>query len=177
MGATLGNIGHVSFEQPGDAPKAVMSAIMIWQSAFARKTDGHLWDEVISELMRFEFGDVPEMLKPAPRKQNQHPLKGRMIFMRLEAIGWHEFFRKNHPTKAKDYHQEIAEAYGVEFDTLKTWRVKLKKRFGKEYFSNWLAHASSALIETFTSEEYKECLLRDGRRFKDLSSSFNEYDE
>jgi hypothetical protein len=177
MGATLGRIGHIPLEGAKDAPVAAMSAIMNWQSAFARKTDGHLWDEVISELMRFEFGDLPEMLKPAPRKQNQHPLRGRMIFMRLEAIGWLEFFRKNHPTKAKDYQQEIAEAYGVEFETLNTWRVKLKKQFGKEYFSNWLAHANSALIETFTSEEYKECLLRDGRRFKDLSSSFKEYDE
>lgn len=169
MGATLGRIGHIPLERAKDAPVAAMSAIMGWQSAFARKTDRHLWDEVISELMRFEFGDVPEMLKPAPRKQNQNRQAGRLMFIRLTAVGWQEFFRKNYPTKVECYQTKIAEAYGVQFETIDEWRGDVKKYFGDEFFSSWLVHASSGRIEEFTSEEYGDFLQNYGRRFKELS--------
>jgi len=190
MEATLGNIGDIPFEQPEDAPRAVMFALMSWRSAYAQKADAHMWDEVISELMRLEFGDLPKMLKPANRKQNQHPLKGQVMYMKLAAIGWQEFFRKNYPKKAEVYQQEISEAYGIEFDTLKSWRTKTKKYFGGEFFSSWLEYAKSGMIAAYTSEEYSVLLERDGREFMSLNrklkprkvraakrSKFEEYDE
>lgn len=169
MGATLGRIGRIPLERAKNAPVAAMSAIMGWQSAFARKTDGHLWDEVISELMRLEFGDKPEMLKPHGRKKNQNRQAGRLMFIRLTAVGWQEFFQKNYPIEADDYQTEIAEAYGVQFETIDTWRGDVKKYFGGDFFSSWLMHASSGRIEEFTVEEYQDFLQSDGQRFKELS--------
>jgi hypothetical protein len=190
MGATLGNIGGVPFEQPDDAPRAVMFALMSWRSAYAQKADGHMWDEVISELMRLESGDLPEMLKPANRKQNQHPLGGKVMYMKLAAIGWQEFIRKNHPNKYNNYPQEISDKYGIEFDTLKSWESKTKQYFGNEFFSKWLEYAKSGMIAAYTSEEYSILLERDGREFMSLNrklkprkvraterSKFEEYDE
>lgn len=169
IGATLGKIGRISFEKPEDGRDAAMTALMNWRSAFARKIDASFWDEMISELMRLEFGDLPEMLKPANRKKNQHPLGGRLMFMRITAVGWQEFFRKNYPTKAEFYQTKIAEAYGVQFETIDTWRVDVKKYFGCDFFDSWLAHASSGRIDAFTSEEYPDFLERDGQRFRQLS--------
>lgn len=177
IGATLGGVGRISFDHPDDARTAVASALMSWQSAFGRRTDTHFWDEVISELMRLKFGDQPEMLKPAFRKQNQHPQGGRVMFMRLTAVGWQEFFRKNYPNDADNYQTEIAEAYGVQFDTIQKWRVRVKKFFGSDFFSGWLAHASSGEIEGFTSLEYKDFLKNDGRRYQELSLKSEQEDE
>ena len=174
MGATLGNIGDVPFEQSDGAPRAVMLALMSWRSAFAQKADAYMWDEVISELMRMKFGDVPEMLQPAPRNRHQHHLAARLMFMRMSAVGWHEFLKAN---DVLDCQQKVADAYGIQFDTLATWRHKIKKYFGKDIVSGWLAHARSGHEDEFILNEYNELLKKDGRRFIAMKDATEEYDE
>lgn len=177
MGATLGNIGDVPFEQPDDAPRAVMLAIMSWGSAFAQKADAHMWDEVISELMRMKFGDVPEMLKPGPRKKNQHRQAARLMFMKMTAIGWQEFFKANDPDDASDCQQKVADAYGIQFETLTKWRHQIKKYFGKDLVSGWLAYARSGPEEEFICDEYRNLLESEGRHYRDLRGAPQKYDE
>lgn len=174
MGATLGSIGKIPFEQPDNAPSAVMFALMSWQSVFARKTDAHMWDEAISELMRMKFGDLPEMLKAAPRKRNQHRLRARMMFMQLTAVRWHEFFKAKYPDKRSDYELDIAEAYGVEFDTLTKWQYTTKKYFGSDFVLSWLAHANFGHIYEFIYNEYIVLLKSDGRCYKELTGTSDE---
>jgi hypothetical protein len=55
--------------------------------------------------------------------------------------------------------------------------VRVKKFFGSDFFSGWLAHASSGEIEGFTSLEYKDFLKNDGRRYQELSLKSEQEDE
>jgi hypothetical protein len=95
--------------------------------------------ELTEALSALNFGETLPILKPSKKGQKRRylELKGQ-----LRAIG-HIEFRRSSCTKEKAQ-REVAEVYGIDFETVKSWEHRLKKKVGKKAVARKIAAGRAA---------------------------------
>ena len=99
------------------------------------------WKTVIDEMDRLEFGDEPDIFKPAARQPGQNPRPAELAIGRLRALEW-AVYMKGSGLRPASFQKLIALAFGADWDAIRHWRRSICKVLGKETTEHALMFAS-----------------------------------
>lgn len=160
MGKVLGEAAQIPFETEEEALSATMYALMQWLPAFSRREDLQLWGVLIDELLLMRNGDHPTLLVSRSRHSGERDTK--LDLMKLHALKWDAYLKGRSNLKAKDYQEEISEAFGPSWGTIKKW----KSLVSEPIFNECIDNAVKGIGEGLCYPEYEANLWSDGDRYR-----------
>jgi hypothetical protein len=125
INALFGNLIELDprgFETPADYVETVLQP---WHVAFGNGEVAKLfWLNILSELIRFEFGDEPVWLRPRPRRRGENARPGKLALARMSALAWNVLLERK-GLEPKQYRAALQSAYGPNWDAMRKWKESL----------------------------------------------------
>jgi hypothetical protein len=126
-----------------------------------RITLTHVLDEL--ENLNWDQGTFFRAPKPKP---GQKANRGKIAKLRLKALGWKKFMRRE-GISAAEANQRLNEAFGAQWEAMLKWKAECVEVLGQMRVTIALHNAEAGIPPTFALlYDWKQMLERDGAAYK-----------